>query len=98
MTKSFYTSNNGVMFVAPGGQSEGGAQVKQAGYNWAAINIADGHGWDDWQTSINQFKAAGLRTPVWGRVQNMPVAALLDQAALHHVPCILNIETEFKTT
>jgi hypothetical protein len=86
------------MFVSPGGQSEGGAQVRAAGYQWAALDVADGHAWEDWAESRAQFSRAGLRIPIWGRVANMPLDELLNEAIALHVPCILNIEDEFKAT
>jgi uncharacterized protein YraI len=98
MARSFYTSHYGVMFVAPGGQSENGPQIAQAGYKWCAINVADGDGWDAWSESIRQFRAQGMRVPVWGRVQNMPLESIMDIAIRNHVPVILNIEDEFKAT
>jgi hypothetical protein len=97
MAKSFYTTHSGAFFVSPGGQSEQGAEVKAAGYLWGALDIGYWQTWDDWHETVRQFQAAGIRTPVWGRVQNSSVDALVAQGALHQCATILDIEDEFKT-
>lgn len=68
----------------------------QNGYRWGAINVADNN-WSDWSVTIKRFAQAGLRTPVWGRVQNTSVEQIMLNAIYHNRPCILNIEDEFKT-
>jgi len=98
VARSYYTTHSGVMFVSPGGQSEHGSEVAAAGYKWAALNVADGHGWSDWQSSTPQFLAAGMRVPIWGRVANSSVATIQGLAVQLRRPCILDIEDEFKVT
>ena len=72
--------------------------MSAAGYGWGAVNVADGHGLADWQVTISQLNASGMRVPVWGRVQNMPLEELMGVAIASRRPVILNIEDEFKTT
>ena len=100
MALSFYNLHSGALFVSPGGQSEPGAAFAQAGFSYGAIDVLDGHPYEDWQKTIQQITAGGGRVPVWGRVRNIAgwkVAPLLDVGALHHCPVFLNIEDEFKT-
>ena len=96
MAKSFYTSHSGVFFVSPGGQSEPGPRAKAAGYDWACIDIADGHPFADWSTTVSQCNAAGMRVPVWGRVANSSLMSILGTAIQLRRACVLNIEDEFK--
>lgn len=98
MSKSFYTTHSGALFVSPGGQSEQGPQMAAVGYSWGAVDIVDQHPWADWSTTVKSLVGAGLRVPVWGRVQNASIAQIIDVGAQFHVPCLLDIEDEFKTT
>src|SRR5215471_2957161 len=97
MTRSFYTTHSGPLFVSPGGQSEQGAQVAQAGNAWSAVDIVDGAPWEDWSETIRQDRAMGMRVAIWGRVKNASVEYLIAAQKQNQCAAILNIEDEFKT-
>ena len=74
--------------------------MASAGFGWGAIDVVDGHAFEDWSKSVQSMSGAGLRVPLWGRVANLPnwdVTVLLEEGRANHSAVVLNIEDEFKT-
>lgn len=68
-----------------------------AGFKWLALNVGDGHRWDDWRPVIDRARALNVVVMPWARCRTLTQCwDLLDEADLVSFQAILNVEDEFK--
>lgn len=68
-----------------------------AGFDWFALNIGDGHTWEDWRIVIDRARALNVVVMPWKRCRTLTECwELLDRADMVSFHAILNIEDEFK--
>jgi len=99
MSKPYIIANNGALLRNPRGGVENVAEMKAALGDrcWLALNLGDGHVWDDWNVVIQRARALGVRLIPWARCRTLQECYdLLDDADLVGFRAILNIEDEFE--
>lgn len=64
---------------------------------WVAVNVGDGHRWDDWRITIDNARASGVLVFPWMRCLTYDdVERLLATSDLVAFQSIVNIEDEFQ--
>jgi hypothetical protein len=68
-----------------------------AGMTWLALNLGDGHTWDDWRVVVTRARARAVQVIPWARCRTLAeLEALLTEADLRGFRAIANIEDEFE--
>lgn len=71
--------------------------MKDAGIQWLACNVGDGHGWEDWRIVITNARLLGVQIFPWARCRTVEECyRLCEIADSVGFQVLLNVEDEFQ--